>query len=588
MKKRRSVTIRRQMNIIYTLALLLPLTIGGILLILSARQTLYDYYIQLLESDNRRVKTLLSEVTMQAYDVCDEVCYDSTIKEALTREYSDSSEFIAAVNHYNNLEQLNYSALEVASITVYTDNPTVKNYKQFRCVTPEVEEAAWYQKALGYSNAFWVSITEQTYGNTKNNLCLVRQVKLTDSDYHAVAVVRISDTYLRSRVDSGSIIDAVSVDDQGIVYSSRSDLYGQPQLVEIDYSQSYYRNSGVVQVGQNRYFAAVSTINLYMTSSRMYVCTLDQSGFSDIQRIMATWILILLLALLVPMVILYGFAGRFSGRVDRLREEMHRASRQDYNIATEFDGNDELTEAFEDLKRMVQDIKEKDALMYEAELNKQELLNKQQLMEYKMLAAQINPHYLYNTLETIRMKALTAGNREVADAIKILGKTLHHVLENTGTALTTLQKELDHVENYLAIQRLRFGERINYALQIQPDIDPQAYSVLPLLLQPVVENAVVHGLEGVEGAGMLCIDISRTEQSLCIRIRDNGNGMTDAQLQSILLGLDVPQMPRSSIALYNIHQRIRLRYGEDYGVRVESREGQGTCVSLLLPPYDTK
>ena len=582
MKRQKSMAIRRQMNIIYTLALLIPLTIGGILLILLARQNLFDYYIQLLETDNRRVKTLLTEVTMQAYDVCDEICYDSSVKEVLTREYSDSSEFIAAVNHYNDLGQLSSNSLEVSGIAIYTDNPTIKNYRYFRCVTQDVQQAAWYQRALSYSNAFWVSITEQTYGDTKNNLCLVRQIKLTDSPYSAVAVVRISDTYLRSRLDSGSILDAISVDDQGIVYSSQSSLYGQPQLVDIDYSENYYRSSGAALVEDTRYFYAVSTINLYMTSSKMYVCTLDKSGFSDIQRIVGTWVLILIMALLVPAVILYVFAGRFAGRVNRLRDEMHRASLQDYNIATELGGNDELTEAFEDLKRMVQDIKDKDARMYEAELNEKELVSRQQLMEYKLLSAQINPHYLYNTLETIRMKALTGGNREVADAIKILGKTLHYVLENTGTTFTTLQKELDHVENYLAIQRLRFGERINYSLKVCDDVDPSSCAILPLLLQPVVENAVVHGLEAVDGIGVLTIEVSRENDFLHISVHDNGSGMTPEQLQSVRQGLEGTQMPSNSIALYNIHQRIRLRYGFGCGVTVESQQGKGTCVSLRL------
>lgn len=575
--------IRRQMNIVYVLALLIPLTIAGVALIGFARQTLNDFYIQLLEADNRRVKTLLTEVTLQAYDVSNEVCFDSTIKESLTREYEDGSDFIAAINGYNHLEQLNYAALEVANIYIYTDNPTIKNYKYFRCVTDEVRRSDWYQKAMSSSNGFWVSINEQTYSGTRNNLCLVRRIALPGTDYTAVAVIQVSDSYIRSRLDTGTIIDAVSVDDQGVVYSSQSSLYGQPQLVDIDFGESYYRSSGIVEVENERYFAAVSTINLYMTSSKMYVCTMDNSGFENIQSITNTWIVVLLLAILVPAVILSVFAGQFADRVNRLRQEMHKASLRDYDISSNFGGSDELTEAFEDLKIMVQDIKDKDARMYEAQLNEKELLSKQQMMEYKMLSAQINPHYLYNTLETIRMKSLTAGNREVADAIKILGKTLHYVLENTGTALTTLRKELDHVENYLSIQRLRFGDRINYELHIQEDIDPAHYSILPLLLQPVVENAVVHGLETVTGNGIVSIRVTREADLLRIDVQDNGVGMTAQQLQQVTDGLNAEQMPNSSIALYNIHQRIRLRYGECYGVTVTGQPGQGICVRLTLP-----
>ncbi len=583
MKGRIKLGIRWQMVIVYALALLIPLAIGGNLLIRSAQQTLNDYYVQLLEADNRRVKTFLTEVTVQAYDICEEIVFSKELKNALRQEYSDSSEFLAAANSYSDLELLSYNSLEVASIYIYTNNPTIINYRQFRSVTEEVAASGWYQRALSYPNAFWVSITEESYGDTKSNLCLVRRITLPDSGYEAVAVVRVSDTYLRSRLSSGTIIDAISVDDGGIVYSSRNDLYGQPQPVDIDYSQTYFRSAGQVEVDGEPYFAAVSTINLYMTSSRMYICTLDRSGFDNIRSIMSNWIAILALALLVPLVILTIYSGRVADRITRLRREMHKASRNDHGISDAFGGNDELTEAFEDLKVMVRSIEEKDARMYEAQLKEKELVSRQQLMEYKMLSSQINPHYLYNTLETIRMKALTGGNRDVADAIKLLGKTLHYVLENTGTAFTTLRKELDHVENYLTIQRLRFGDRINYELEVAPDVDPEHYTVLPLLLQPVVENAVVHGLETVSGVGLVRVEISRRAEKLCIEIRDNGTGMSRQQLDAVREGLEAEQMPRSSIALYNIHQRIRLRYGSDYGVAVESDPGHGTCVSLTLP-----
>lgn len=588
MKKRPATRLKigLKLNIVYVLALLIPLTVAGIALISSARQTLEDYYIQLLETDNRRVRTLLTEVTVQAYDISDEVCFDNTLKNALMGTYSSNSEFLAAVNGYNDLALLNYNSLEVANIYIYTDNPTIVDYKQFRRVTDEIAGADWYQKSKTVKNAFWVSIAQKGFSGVQNNLCLVRQVSLFNSDYHAVAVVCVSDTYLRARLDSGSIIDAVSIDGQGIVYSSLTDMYGKEQPVAINYSDPYYRSSGIVTVDEEPYFSAVSTINLHMTSSKMRVCTLDETGFTAIQRVMVTWVLILLVALLVPLLIILLFSGRFVRRINLLRSEMHKASQQDYNIRTEFGGSDELSDAFEDLKSMVLDIKEKDAKMYEAELNEKELRNTQQLMEYKMLCSQINPHYLYNTLETIRMKSLTSGNREVADAIKILGKTLHYVLENNGNTLTTLDKELDHAKNYLSIQRLRFGERINYSVDISQEIDSKHYTMLPLLLQPVVENAVIHGLETATGNGVITISAQLDDGGMCLSVSDNGSGIGEADLEAIRLALEAATPPESGIALYNIHRRLRLFYGENYGVLVESILGIGTRVILRLPSQE--
>lgn len=271
-----------------------------------------------------------------------------------------------------------------------------------------------------------------------------------------------------------------------------------------------------------------------------------------------------------------------------LRSAMRKAKSQDHNMAPTFRGNDEITETYEDLVALVQDIKEKDAKMLQFELREAELRSRQEIMDYKVLASQINPHYLYNALETIRMKALTGGDREVADAIKILGRTLHYVMENTGTAYTTLDKELQHVSNYLAIQKLRFGDRINYALELSPELEPREYAMLPLLLQPVVENAVIHGLESLEGRGDIRVVVQHQNGKLCIRVCDSGKGISAQELAQLRLALDGPDNKAGSgIALRNIHRRIRLSCGEDYGLRLESELDVGTRVTLELPADHT-
>ena len=205
--------------------------------------------------------------------------------------------------------------------------------------------------------------------------------------------------------------------------------------------------------------------------------------------------------------------------------------------------------------------------------------------ELKMLQAQINPHFLYNTLESIRMKALTSGNREVANAIKLLGKSMRYVLENTGTSLVTLKKELDYVETYLQIQKIRFGDRVNYRIEVAGIPDLEEYLLLPLLLQPIVENAIVHGLEQVGENGQIDIRVDVPEDELLrIAISDNGCGMSTEQLETLRIRMAQKTLDRTaSIGLCNINQRIRLYYGESYGMTIESIQGEGTCITLKIP-----
>lgn len=201
-----------------------------------------------------------------------------------------------------------------------------------------------------------------------------------------------------------------------------------------------------------------------------------------------------------------------------------------------------------------------------------------------MLASQINPHFLYNTLETIRMKAITAGNRDVANAILLLGKSMHYVLENTGTASTSLKKELDYISTYLAIQKLRFNDRVNYTLTVPEDMDPGEYQILPLLLQPLVENAILHGLADTETDGRIVVAVSKKDDDLLlIDISDNGRGMDEAELDALEKGLQVQKTSSANIGIYNINRRIKLFYGSAYGMEIKSQPDKGTHITLTLP-----
>ena len=271
-----------------------------------------------------------------------------------------------------------------------------------------------------------------------------------------------------------------------------------------------------------------------------------------------------------------------------LRQQMHKASTQDYELIDSFRGRDELSEAFEDLQVMVENIKEQEAKTYEAQLKEQELLIRQQEMEFKMLASQINPHFLYNTLETIRMKALTAGDKEAATATKLLGKSMRYVLENTGTSYTTLEKELNHLDAYIEIQQLRFGDRVQFSRNVEDGLDLSRYNILPLLLQPMVENAIIHGMEEVAEGGKIVLSVYTRQMGekrlLMIDVDDNGCGMDEVTLGRLRRDIELRDMSRSkSIGLYNINQRMKLHYGDGYRIHIYSEPGQGTRIRMIIP-----
>lgn len=576
--------IGQQLYLIYMIAVFFPIAVIGSFLLFYTSRLLTDYYQSLLESDNLRVKTILFELTTQVYNISETISFEESLQNILTDSDSDVSEDLT--DFYEVIDNYVSSHAEIEDITIYTDNPEAADYMHFALADSSVTGSRWYYKAVSQVGAFWMPLQRvDKYGNAYWSLALVRRIPVIDSDCHAALVIRLSDNYLQTRIRSGEYRITLSGDDGRIFYSSSRMGYGEKQPIYINYEDTYYDYLGPVWEDANKLFTKISTLHLYQSDNRIYVVTMHETAYRDIQRIILTCLLIILLAVAVPAALIHYFTRYFTGRVDMLRQEMKRASNGEYSSEKSFGGEDELSETFADMQIMVQNIKEKDAKVYRARLSEQQLLNEQQVMEMKMLASQINPHFLYNTLESIRMQALTAGNREVANSIKLLGKSMRYVQENTGTSMVSLKKELDYMETYLQIQRIRFGDRVNYRILLEPGMDKENYLLLPLLIQPIVENAILHGLEQVAENGRIDIQVEAPrEEFLKITIADNGCGMSPEELELLRGRMAQRTLDRSrSIGLCNINQRIRLCYGDEYGMQIDSVPGEGTVIVVKLP-----
>ena len=223
--------------------------------------------------------------------------------------------------------------------------------------------------------------------------------------------------------------------------------------------------------------------------------------------------------------------------------------------------------------------------------NSAEIFDKQS--ELTALQSQINPHFLYNTLETIRGQALMDDNVEIARMVEALSSFFRYSISRKGN-LVTLREELANINNYMLIQRYRFNNRFFLEVIIDED-DEEAYDYLipKLIIQPVVENAIFHGLEERMEGGKVSIEVIVTETNLILTISDNGSGIDGAALKELNNRIHSSNMKledgngkeqrNTGIALPNVHKRIQLLFGEEYGVNIYSTVGQGTDVEITIP-----
>lgn len=215
--------------------------------------------------------------------------------------------------------------------------------------------------------------------------------------------------------------------------------------------------------------------------------------------------------------------------------------------------------------------------------------------EFLALQNQINPHFLYNTLEAIRSDALYAGLDSLAETVKALATFFRYTISENGDAFS-VQDELDNVRNYFTIQNYRFGDKLRFQVHFDTDTDRKqilACRLPKLTLQPIVENAIRHGLEPKKHGGIVTISFEMTQTKLIISIADDGVGMDGdfiRQLNRSLTAFEIhsggqgqPSAARQSIALRNVNSRIKLLFGLEYGLHIFSHKDVGTDVRITLP-----
>ena len=172
------------------------------------------------------------------------------------------------------------------------------------------------------------------YGNEYWNLCLIRKIPLVNSKYHAVLVIKLSDNYLRTRIGSEQYAAMVSVDNSPIFFSSDRSAYGEMQVVPINYDENYYQYAGDVVIDGKMNFVDVSTLHMYQSDSKVYICTTNDQAYGNIQSIIYTCFVIIAVAIVLPGVIIHFFADYFTNRILSLRQAMHQVSNEDYEIVS--------------------------------------------------------------------------------------------------------------------------------------------------------------------------------------------------------------------------------------------------------------
>lgn len=289
-------------------------------------------------------------------------------------------------------------------------------------------------------------------------------------------------------------------------------------------------------------------------------------------RIYTTYFLIAAGALIFALVFSLQLSASIAGPIRRLTQTMRRVEDGDLRVRCQVSSHTELGQLSDSFNHMIA----KTADLMDERLRIEEQKRKS---EWKALQAQIQPHFLYNTLDSIIWMSHAGRNAEVVEMTSALALLLRSSIGD-GSDTNTLRKEIAHVRSYLTIQKMRYDEKLQYEI----DLDPQTEDCLlpKFVLQPLVENAIYHGIKVKQSGGTVRIESLLEEDRLLITVEDDGVGMTQEQLQTILEKKE-SDAESSKIGVYNVNERLQLFFGEAADMKYYSTPGKRTMVMLVLP-----
>ncbi|MCM1193511.1 MAG: sensor histidine kinase [Butyrivibrio sp.] len=578
-----NIRLRERMFLFYLIGGVLPMLLADVYMYTSVRSIMIEQEKEGIRDELSRIADSVSESITVIEDISKRLYFDDSIEHIAFTRYESYEEVLEDYRSYDTIANyLRYYYQEIAGITVYTYNPTISSNEYFVYADAEVKKDPGYTETMRREGApYWSYESDAITG--KNNLKLSRVLYTSDMERMGVVVIEMQNKRTELPITERAV-DTLFVYNNATVLHSNTEHadYGEILTLLSENDADSFSDKVTCQ-GEDYLLSFVKIKPAYCEDFYTVVSLRPYKEIAGLAAATALGNLVpMFLCIAIAMGLILIFSNSFSARVNIFKDELHKAAAGDFDIPDELEGKDEIAELHRDLKSMVRDIQELMDRVVQEQVQKEQLNTRQKEVEFKMLASQINPHFLYNTLETIRMQARVNGQSEIEELTKMLAKLMRRNIQ-ASDSLQTLKSELQLVEYYLKIQDYRFHDRIRYEIVAGEQTEAEKLAIMPLVIQPFVENAYVHGLEAKESGGFIRI---RAEAGTYLRItvEDNGCGMDPAKLAEVRRMLnDFDTLDRVHIGICNVSQRIRLKYGDGYGVTVESEAGKGTIVTIKLP-----
>lgn len=449
----------------------------------------------------------------------------------------------------------------------------------------DVTGEPWFRDALEKTENQHFSLPHVQYifDNNENQyrwvISLSRAVELTSGTSTAQGILLVDISY--SSLEQ--LFDGVTAGKGGYVYliSSDGELLYHPKMQLIDSGRMQENNVAAAAYKDGNHMEEFDGSSRFVTIKSIgytgwKVVGVTPENVVTLNTIKTRLFIVFIIALILFILALINsyISSRITNPIKELEKSVGILEEGNLDVPVYAGGSYEI----QHLGKSIGDMAAQIRLLMKDIVTEHEAKRKQ---EFDTLQSQINPHFLYNTLDIIVWMIENEQKAEAVKAVTALARFFRISLSK-GKSIITVRDELEHVRNYLMIQHMRFKNKFTYEIQAEDGVLELAS--LKLMLQPLVENAIYHGMEFMDGDGEILLKVWKEEGDLYFSVIDNGLGMTEEQVGNLFTGASHVDSKRGSgIGVKNVNERIKLYFGEKYGLSIESEPDEGTTVKIHLP-----
>jgi len=572
--------IKSKTYYLYVFCVLLPVLVTNILIINYALKASADEKRKNINNIVEAVKYEFVSSFESAVFVIIDVYANASIYNFLDAQYPTDGSYLDAYNRVFNNYVFNASTkFLVSGITLYSDNETMISGGRFFRID-DVKNQEWYKEFMqSEQSVFIYPYFDNTEHNKRRIISIIKRLNY-QGDNGITKIVKLDLNY--SMINDNIRSSALDTD----VYICQGDkllFYTGADGIDI---KSEFDDASIVPMDKVQQHIR---FNIYGYDYDIYLAGYESNTSTMLQENLWILVLLLLVDALIPAMMISLFGRSITDRVLLLGSYMKRIKLDEFELIPECEGKDEIGELLDNYNLMISIIKNLFENEYKSKLEQQELTLARQQAELLALHSQVNPHFMFNVLESIRMHSVIKGEKETARMIESLARLMRKSAD-WGSDMITVEQEISFTEDYLRLQKYRFGDAFNYKIRISQGCGD--YLIPSLVLVTFVENSCVHGFNREDHAGTVFIFVYEEDEHLFIQVEDTGVGMEadrTRELERILNEADISQLQKSSsLGMLNACIRLKKCCGARTRITIESEIGVGTCVIIKIPLKDIK